>query len=89
MNANTFKEGELVPYLPGGAGETYTLGLSYYFNYNVKLMLNYAYVNHDRWADGKGVHKTFDVDENGNDITPTGQGGIDFHTIQARILIAF
>ncbi len=89
MNANTFKDGELVPYLPGGAGETYTLGLSYYFNYNVKLMLNYAYVNHDRWANGKGKYKTWDVNAAGEDITPAGEGGIDFSTIQARILIAF
>ena len=89
MNANSYKDGETTPYLQGGSGETYTLGLSYYFNYNVKLMLNYAYVNHDRWADGKGKYKTFDIDASGNDITPTGQGGIDFHTIQARILVAF
>ena len=89
MDANTFKDGEDIPWMQGGSGETYTIGLSYIFNYNVKLMLNYAYVNHDRWADGKGKYKTFDVDSNGNDITPTGQGGIDFSTIQARILIAF
>ena len=89
MDANSFKDDNLTPYLQGGSGETYTLGFSYYFNYNVKLMLNYAFVNHDRWADGKGKYKTFDVDENGQDITPTGQGGIDFHTVQARILIAF
>jgi phosphate-selective porin OprO/OprP len=89
MDANTFKDGEDTPWMPGGSGESYTVGISYYFNYNVKLMLNYAYMNHDRWADGKGAYKTFDVDSNGNDITPTGQGGIDFSTIQARILIAF
>ncbi len=89
MDANTFKDGSDIPYIQGGSGETYTLGLSYYFNYNVKLMLNYAYVNHDRWADGKGKYKTFDVNEQGEDITPTGKGGIDFSTIQARILIAF
>ena len=89
MDANTFKDGSYIPYIPGGSGETYTLGLSYYFNYNVKLMLNYAYVNHDRWADGRGKYKTFDVNEQGEDITETGKGGIDFSTIQARILIAF
>lgn len=89
MDANSFKDGEKIPYLSGGSGETYTLGLSYYFNYNVKLMLNYAYVNHDRWADGKGKYKTYNIDASGIDITPTGQGGIDFHTIQARILVAF
>ncbi|RLD23908.1 MAG: hypothetical protein DRI54_06765 [Bacteroidetes bacterium] len=89
MDANSFKEGENVPWLAAGSGETYTLGMSYYFNYNVKIMLNYAYVNHDRWAAGKGKYKTFDVDADGNDITPTGEGGIDFHTVQARLLIAF
>lgn len=89
MDANSFKEGEDIPFIAGGSGETYTLGLNYYFNYNVKLMLNYAYVNHDRWADGKGKHTTFDVNEAGEDITPAGEGGIDFSTIQARILIAF
>lgn len=89
MDANNFKDGEKTPWLAGGSGETYTLGLSYYFNYNVKLMLNYAYVNHDRWANGKGKYKTWDVNDNGEDITPTGEGGIDFSTIQARILIAF
>jgi phosphate-selective porin OprO/OprP len=89
MDANSFKDGDDIPFIAGGAGETYTLGLSYYFNYNVKLMLNYAYVNHDRWANGKGKYKTWDVNAAGDDITPTGEGGIDFSTIQARILIAF
>lgn len=89
MDANNFKDGEDIPWLPGGSGETYTLGLSYYFNYNVKIMLNYAFVNHDRWANGKGKYKTFDIDDDGNDITPAGEGGIDFHTVQARLLIAF
>ena len=89
MDANTFKEGVDIPYMQGGSGESYTVGVSYYFNYNVKLMLNYAYMNHDRWADGKGKYKTYDIDADGNDITPEGEGGIDFSTIQARILIAF
>lgn len=89
MDANTFKDGVDIPFMQGGSGETYTAGVSYYFNYNVKLMLNYAYVNHDRWADGKGKYKTYDIDANGSDITPAGEGGIDFSTIQARLLIAF
>ncbi len=89
MDANSFKDGELKPWLPGGSGEVFTAGFSYYFNYNVKFMINYSYANHDRWADGKGKYKTFDVDADGNDITPTGKGGIDFSTLQARLLIAF
>lgn len=89
MDANSWKDGSDVPFLTGGSGEVYTIGLNYIFNFNVKFMLNYAYVNHDRWADGKGKYKTFDVDADGNDITAAGKGGIDFSTIQARILIAF
>jgi phosphate-selective porin len=84
MNANSFKDGELIPYMPGGAGETYTIGFNYHVNYNVKFMINYAYVNHDRWADGKGAHTTDEIDP-----LPTGEAGIDFSTLQARILIAF
>ena len=89
MNANSFKDGSDIPFIAGGAGQVYTAGVSYYFNYNVKFMLNYAYADHDRWADGKGKYKTYDVNAAGEDITPTGKGGIDFSTIQARILIAF
>jgi phosphate-selective porin OprO/OprP len=89
MNANTFAENADTPFIPGGSGEVYTAGVSYYFNYNVKIMLNYSYANHDRWADGKGKYKTFNVNSEGQDITPTGQGGIDFSTIQARLLISF
>lgn len=84
MDANSFKDGELIPYIPGGAGETYTIGLNYHVNYNVKFMLNYAYVNHDRWADGKGSQTTDEASP-----LPTGEAGIDFSTLQARILIAF
>ncbi len=88
MNANSFKDNEVIPYIPGGSGESYTLGLNYYFNYNVKIMLDYSYVNHDRWANGKGKYLTYDI-RNGQDVTPTGKGGIDFHMLQARIEIDF
>lgn len=89
MDANSYQDNEDIPWLQGGSGESYTVGINYYFNYNVKIMLNYAYMNHDRYADGKGKYKTFDIDIDGNDITPTGEAGIDFSTIQARLLIAF
>ncbi len=89
IDANSFKEGEDIPYIAGGSAEAYTLGINYYVNYNVKFMLSYAYVNNDRWANGKGKYKTWEVDQNGNDITPTGEGGIDFGMLQARIEIDF
>jgi len=84
IDANTFKDGDDIPFIPGGSGETYTLGLNYHVNYNIKFMLNYAYVNHDRWADGKGSYTTDEAIP-----LPTGEAGIDFSTIQARVLIAF
>ena len=84
MDANTYKDGEDIPWLQGGSGETYTLGLSYYFNYNVKIMVNYAYVNHDRWADGKGKFTTDELVP-----LPTGEAGIDVHTLSTRLQITF
>lgn len=81
-DANSFVEGNKTPYIQGGSAEGYTLGINYYVNYNVKFMLNYTYINNDRWADGKGKYA--------NDKTaPTGEGGIDFSIIQARIEIDF
>jgi phosphate-selective porin OprO/OprP len=89
IDANSFNGDDPIPYIAGGSGEAYTLGLNYYINYNVKVMFGYSYINHDRWADGKGKYPTYDVDDHGNDITPTGKAGIDFHMIQARIEIDF
>ena len=40
--------------IEGGSGESYTLGLNYYINNHVKIMLNYQYNNNDRYANGKG-----------------------------------
>jgi len=81
-DANSFVDGNLTPFIQGGSSEGYTLGINYYVNYNVKFMLNYTYINNDRWADGKGKYA--------NDKTaPTGEGGIDFSIVQARIEIDF
>jgi len=79
----------------GGAGESYTLGLTYHANTNVKIMLNYNYLNHDRYANGKGKLYIYE-DESGEkykDITdlniPAGEAGDDFGYISARIEIDF
>jgi phosphate-selective porin OprO/OprP len=81
-DANSFKDGSDIPFVQGGASEGYTVGINYYFNLNVKFMLDYTYINNDRWADGKGKYA--------NDKTaPTGEGGIDFSIIQARVEIDF
>ena len=38
----------------GGAGENYTVGLTYYINNSLKFMINYQYSNNDRYANGNG-----------------------------------
>jgi len=81
-DANSFKTGADIPFVAGGSSEGYTIGLTYYFNTNVKVMLNYSYINNDRWADGKGKYDTY------KDL-PTGQAGIDFNMIQTRVEIDF
>ncbi|RLD89926.1 MAG: porin [Bacteroidetes bacterium] len=82
VDANSFKTGADIPFVAGGSSEGYTIGLTYYFNTNVKVMLNYSYINNDRWADGKGKYDTY------KDL-PTGQAGIDFSMIQTRVEIDF
>lgn len=60
LNLNSRMEG-----IMGGSGEGYTLGLNYHVNNNVKIMLNYAYLNHDRYASGKNkLFVGYDLDGN-------------------------
>jgi len=79
----------------GGSANGYTLGLNYYANTNVKLMLNYSYLDHDRYANGKG--KLFVGTDSNGDLTKDprlvvdaeGDAGEDFGQIQFRIEIDF
>lgn len=38
----------------GGSAEAITAGINFYTSRNVKFQLNYSYINHDRYASGKG-----------------------------------
>jgi len=81
--------------LMGGAGEGITLGLNYYANNNVKIMLNYSYLNHDRYASGK--NKLFvGYDANGQltrnpklVVDGKGKAGEDYHMIGIRFEVDF
>jgi phosphate-selective porin OprO/OprP len=90
MNANDFDAK-----IYGGAANGYTVALNYYLSSNVKLMLNYSYLDHDRYANGRGKLYIY-KDEQGNLYKdpfeyeiPTGKGGDDFSIISARIEIDF
>jgi phosphate-selective porin OprO/OprP len=79
----------------GGSANGFTGGINYYVNQSVKFMLNYSYINHDRYASGKG--KLFvGHDADGNLTTnyskvteQAGKGGDDYGFIQARVEIDF
>ncbi len=90
VNANDFDAN-----VYGGSAEGYTLGLNYYFNPNVKFMMNYIYNNHDRYANGKGA--LFVGHDANGDLTKDpfsvieadGKGGDDFGMLSFRIEIDF
>lgn len=79
----------------GGAAEGYTAGVNFYANDAVKIMFNYSYVNHDRYANGKG--KLFvGYDANGQLTTnpalvvaEAGKAGDDFSIFSVRFEIDF
>ncbi len=79
----------------GGSAELFGAGLNFYFGKNVKVALNYQYVNNDRYANGKG--KLYcGLDAAGNptkDFTQVdlaqGEGGVNYHMLLARFQIAF
>jgi phosphate-selective porin OprO and OprP len=91
LNLNSNGDGMI----QGGAGEGYTAGLNFYANNNVKIMLNYAWLNHDRYANGKG--KLFvGTDIEGNPVKDpqlvtesSGQAGNDFHMVSLRLEVDF
>lgn len=79
----------------GGSAQAYTVGLNYFVNNNVKLMLNYQYNDQDRYANGKGKLLT-GYDAQGvptkdftKMVTPNGKAGVDFHMISLRFELDF
>lgn len=90
MDLNSRPEG-----IMGGAGEGYTAGLNFHVNDNVKIMLNYAYLNHDRYANGKGkLYVGHDADgnltTNPKDVVEAdGKAGEDFSMFSVRFEIDF
>jgi phosphate-selective porin OprO and OprP len=79
----------------GGAGEGYTAGLNFHVNNNVKIMLNYAYMNHDRYASGKNkLFVGYDLDGNltrnpRSVADGMGKAGEDFSMLLLRVEVDF
>lgn len=79
----------------GGCAEAYALGLNFYVNDNVKIVLNYQYNNNDKYANGRGEYFV-GYDASG---TPTkdpaqvvgeaGKVGVDYSMVALRFDVAF
>jgi len=79
----------------GGSGEAIVLALNYYSKNNVKLAVNYAFANHDRYANGR--NRLFvGTDAQGRFTTnpalvtePKGKAGENYNVLSFRIEVAF
>ena len=91
--------GKIASGLMGGKANMYEFGLNYYPTKNVKIVLNYSYIDQDKYANGKGVDKGkfyTGVNEKGkptkkaNEIKATGmQQGVDYQMLALRFQVAF
>ena len=79
----------------GGSGEAYTVGLNYYPNKNVKIVLNWQYNNNDRYANAKGrSYVGYDLSgaptkDPDKVVAPSGKGGVDYQMLAVRFQVAF
>jgi len=95
LNMNDFEGRTTETAIFGGSAELYGAALNFYFGKNVKMALNYQYVNNDRYANGKGkLYVGLDADGNptkdykavaGN----AGEAGVNYHMLLARFQVAF
>lgn len=91
LSLNSMGDGKVM----GGAGEGYTFGLNFYPNNNVKIMLNYAILNHDRYATGKnklfvGYNAAGELTKNPMSVVAAdGKAGEDFSFLSVRFEVAF
>jgi phosphate-selective porin OprO/OprP len=88
-------EGRGVDAIYGGAADLFGAALNFYLGKNVKIALNYQYVNNDRYANGKGKLYV-GLDANGlptKDYTQVvagaGDAGVNYHMLSGRFQIAF
>ena len=88
--------GDFLSGITGGKANMYELGLNYYPHKNIKIVLNYSYIDQDKYANGKGGDKgKFYVgyDEKGKPTKKSsevvGKGGVDYHMLAMRFQVAF
>lgn len=90
------EEGKIIAGIMGGKANMYELGLNFYPHKNVKIALNYSFVDQDKYANGKGADKgkfCVGYDAKGKPTKKSsevvGDEGVDYHMISMRFQIAF
>ena len=78
----------------GGSGQAYTVGLNYYPNKNVKIVLNWQYNDNDRYANAKGkCYVGYDdkgmPTKNPAKVATEGNAGVDYQMLAVRFQVAF
>ena len=97
LNDGVVEDNKVVKGVMGGKADMYELGLNYYPTKNVKIALNYGYVDQDKYANGKGKDKGkfyVGLDEDGEPTKKASevvgkQQGVDYQMLTLRFQVAF
>ena len=97
LNDGVVKDNKVVKGVMGGKADMYELGLNYYPTKNVKIALNYGYIDQDKYANGKGKDKgKFHVglDKDGEPTKKASEvvgkkEGVDYQMLSLRFQVAF
>ncbi len=79
----------------GGAADMWQVGLNIYPMRNLKFIINYGYVNNDRYANGKNkLYVGHDAAGQPTKdykavVEPDGKAGVDYHQLTFRAQVAF
>ncbi len=84
--------------ITGGKANMYELGLNYYAGRNVKIMLNYSFIDQDKYANGSGEDKgSFIIGlkdgiktAKSSELNTKGmKGGVDYQMLAIRFQVIF
>ena len=97
LNDGVVEDNEVVRGVMGGKANMYEIGLNYYPCKNVKIVLNYSFIDQDKYANGKGADKgkfMVGLDEAGEPTKKSSevvsaQQGVDYHMLALRFQVAF
>ena len=95
LNMNDYEGRTTDQAIFGGSAELYGAALNFYLGKNIKMALNYQYVNNDRFANGKGkLYCGLDAEGNATKdfkavASEAGDAGVNYHMLLARFQVAF